>query len=70
MVPSLHRKYIANMVGMFGDCALHGAATLQRAHQVSLFLLSKRLLRHCMLTGQALIVVLLCKRALLEGDNL
>lgn len=37
VVPSLHRKYIANMVGMFGDCALHGAAALQRAHQVSHF---------------------------------
>ena len=34
VVPSLHRRYIANMVGMFGDCALHGAAALQRAHQV------------------------------------
>ena len=34
MVPSLHRKYIENMVRMFGDSALHGASGLQQAHQV------------------------------------
>jgi beta-ring hydroxylase len=26
VVPALHRKYVTSMVGMFGDCALHGAA--------------------------------------------
>lgn len=26
MVPALHRKYVQSMVGMFGDCALHGAS--------------------------------------------
>ncbi|KIY93093.1 hypothetical protein MNEG_14871 [Monoraphidium neglectum] len=25
VVPALHKKYVASMVGMFGDCALHGA---------------------------------------------
>jgi beta-ring hydroxylase len=34
VVPSLHRKYIASMTGMFGDCAVQAAATLQHAHQV------------------------------------
>lgn len=34
VVPSLHRKYIANMVDMFAESALHGAATLAAAHQV------------------------------------
>ena len=34
VVPSLHRRYIANMIGMFGDCAMHGVATLQQAQQV------------------------------------
>lgn len=28
IVPALHRKYIASMLGMFGDCALHGVAAL------------------------------------------
>ena len=35
IVPSLHRKYIENMVGMFADSALHGVSSLQQAHQVS-----------------------------------
>ena len=34
IVPSLHRKYIENMVGMFADSALHGVSSLQLAHQV------------------------------------
>ena len=34
IVPSLHRKYIENMVRMFGDSALHGVSSLQQAHQV------------------------------------
>ena len=34
VVPSLHRKYIANMVDMFAESALHGAATLAAAQQV------------------------------------
>ena len=34
VVPSLHRKYIENMVRMFGDSALHGVSSLQQAHQV------------------------------------
>ena len=34
IVPSLHRKYIENMVGMFADSALHGVSSLQQAHQV------------------------------------
>eukprot|EP00878_Enallax_costatus_P013378 GHUV01013988.1.p2 GENE.GHUV01013988.1~~GHUV01013988.1.p2 ORF type:complete len:105 (+),score=12.16 GHUV01013988.1:1825-2139(+) len=25
LVPALHKKYIASMVNMFGDCALHGS---------------------------------------------
>jgi beta-ring hydroxylase len=25
IVPALHRKYVASMVHMFGDCAIHGA---------------------------------------------
>ncbi|CAK0785609.1 hypothetical protein CVIRNUC_008820 [Coccomyxa viridis] len=33
IVPSLHRKYIENMVGMFADSALHGVSSLQQAHQ-------------------------------------
>ena len=33
-MPSLHRKYIENMVGMFADSALHGVSSLQQAHQV------------------------------------
>lgn len=35
IVPSLHRKYIENMVEMFADSALHGVSSLQQAHQVS-----------------------------------
>ncbi|KAL6760138.1 cytochrome P450 [Haematococcus lacustris] len=31
IVPALHKKYVANMVGMFGDCTLHGCATLDAA---------------------------------------
>ena len=35
IVPALHRKYIASMLGMFGECALHGARTLEaRVDQV------------------------------------
>ena len=40
VVPSLHRLYIANMIGMFGDCAMHGVATLQQAQQVCFLRLS------------------------------
>lgn len=29
VVPALHKKYVASMVGMFGDCAAHGAARLE-----------------------------------------
>jgi hypothetical protein len=25
IVPALHKRYVASMVGMFGDCSLHGA---------------------------------------------
>lgn len=31
IVPALHRKYVASMVDMFGDCTLHGVAKLQQA---------------------------------------
>nr|AGN27239.1 CYP97A1 [Parachlorella kessleri] len=31
IVPSLHKKYIAAMVELFGDCALRGTAVLERA---------------------------------------
>lgn len=31
IVPALHRKYVASMVDMFGECALHGSAFLQRS---------------------------------------
>eukprot|EP00887_Chlorella_sp_A99_P003071 scaffold9.g3071.t1 len=31
IVPSLHKKYIAAMVDMFGDCALHGCGVLDAA---------------------------------------
>ncbi|EFJ40130.1 hypothetical protein VOLCADRAFT_100143 [Volvox carteri f. nagariensis] len=31
VVPALHRKYVASMVGMFGDCTVHGTATLDCA---------------------------------------
>ncbi|KXZ44112.1 hypothetical protein GPECTOR_73g633 [Gonium pectorale] len=30
VVPALHRKYVASMVGMFGDCTQHGTGTLDR----------------------------------------
>ncbi len=40
VVPSLHRRYIANMIGMFGDCAMHGVASLQQAQQVLIGLCS------------------------------
>lgn len=33
VVPSLHRKYIANMVDMFADSGLHGVATLDAAQK-------------------------------------
>ncbi len=39
MVPSLHRKYIANMVDMFADSALHGVATLAAAQEARVLLL-------------------------------
>ncbi len=41
-MPSLHRKYIENMVGMFGDSALHGVSSLQQAHQVQINTLKYR----------------------------
>lgn len=31
IVPALHKKYITAMVGMFGDCAVHGSKTLAAA---------------------------------------
>ena len=31
VVPALHKRYVASMVGMFGDCAAHGAARLEAA---------------------------------------
>lgn len=31
IVPSLHRKYIASMINMFGDSTLNGARTLEKA---------------------------------------
>ena len=31
IVPALHRKYVASMVDMFGDCGLKGSAQLARA---------------------------------------
>ena len=34
MVPALHKKYLAAMVGMFGECALHGSAMLEQSHRV------------------------------------
>ena len=33
IVPALHRRYVANMVGMFSDCTIHGFGTLDKAHQ-------------------------------------
>ena len=35
VVPALHKKYLAAMVGMFGECALHGSAMLEQSHRVS-----------------------------------
>jgi hypothetical protein len=34
ILPSLHKKYIDAMVGMFGDCAEHGSRTLELAAKV------------------------------------
>jgi hypothetical protein len=34
VVPALHKKYLAAMVGMFGECALHGSAMLEQSHRV------------------------------------
>ena len=31
IVPSLHRKYVASMTDMFGECASYGATQLSRA---------------------------------------
>lgn len=31
IVPALHKKYVASMIKMFGDCTLHGAARLEEA---------------------------------------
>jgi beta-ring hydroxylase len=31
ILPALHKRYIEAMVGMFGDCAVHGGATLSAA---------------------------------------
>ena len=31
IVPSLHKKYVTSMVGMFGDCGLKGISQLARA---------------------------------------
>lgn len=31
IVPALHKRYIAAMVDMFGECALHGCNTLEKA---------------------------------------
>jgi len=31
IVPALHKKYVASMVDMFGDCALHGCNNLDKA---------------------------------------
>ncbi len=32
IVPALHKKYVASMVGMFGDCTLNGCRTLDKLH--------------------------------------
>ncbi len=29
IVPALHKRYVASMVSMFGECALHGATRLE-----------------------------------------
>ena len=31
MVPALHKKFLASMVGLFGDSTLHGIAQLEQA---------------------------------------
>eukprot|EP00798_Chlamydomonas_sp_ICE-L_P019303 gene19303-25951_t len=31
IVPALHKKYVASMVGMFGECVLFGCGTLEKA---------------------------------------
>jgi beta-ring hydroxylase len=33
VVPSLHKKYVASMVDMFGQCGVHGSAQLARAER-------------------------------------
>ncbi len=35
ILPALHKKYLAAMVEMFGDCAMHGAGMLADSHRVS-----------------------------------
>lgn len=34
ILPALHKKYLAAMLDMFGDCALHGSAQLDKAAKV------------------------------------
>jgi beta-ring hydroxylase len=33
VVPALHKKYVASMVDMFGECGRNGAAQLARSEQ-------------------------------------
>lgn len=33
IVPALHKKYVASMVGMFSQSALHGCKTLDRVSE-------------------------------------
>ena len=33
VVPSLHKKYVASMVDMFGQCGVHGSAQLARSER-------------------------------------
>ena len=35
IVPSLHKKYVTSMVGMFGDCGLKGISQLARAEKAN-----------------------------------
>ncbi len=35
IVPALHKKYVASMVGMFSQCALHGFGTLDKVRRWS-----------------------------------
>lgn len=35
IVPALHKRYLAAMLDMFGDCAQHGADMLEQSHRVS-----------------------------------